>query len=166
MSLNSGTLNAFQPGTGTGGGTGARGPAGPAGPAGAAGAAGVAGATGWSPITALVIDGERIVRRLITWVNGTGNPPNTDAALATTPMYFSATGITTILADAVDIRGSVGDAGPRGPTGIDGLGGGLFVVSAEEGTGLSTVGGNGGDGFQFSYGNGANVTRNGIHHAI
>ncbi len=95
---------------------GPTGPAGPAGPAGATGATGAAGATGatgasaWTPILAVVSDGARRVLQVADWSGGSGTKPTTGA-------YVGPTGLTTTLANAVDIRALANtDSLPEGAT--------------------------------------------------
>ena len=92
---------------------GTAGPIGPAGPTGATGPQGPAGATGgtgsngsdgWSPVFSVVTDGTRRVLQVSDWTGGTGTKP-------TTGLYVSASGLTSTLASAVDIRGATGAAG-------------------------------------------------------
>jgi hypothetical protein len=84
------------------------------GPTGATGDAGDDGAPGddaWTPVFAIVTDGNRRVLQVSDWVDGGGTKP-------TTGLYVGATGLTAVLASGTDIRG------PQGPAGADGSGGG------------------------------------------
>ena len=76
---------------------------GPQGDAGTPGAAGSDGDTGWSPVLAVVEDGERRVHEVVDWTGGTGAKP---VELG----YLSTTGITATIAAATDIRGTAGAA--------------------------------------------------------
>ncbi len=93
--------------------SGLQGPPGPEGPMGADGATGPTGDTGtagadgfngWSPVFSVVTDSSRRVLQVSDWQGGTGTKP-------TTGLYVSATGLTSTLASAVDIRGPQGVAG-------------------------------------------------------
>ncbi len=98
------------------GATGAAGAAGATGATGPAGATGAEGDDGWSPITAIVTDGARRVLQVTDWTGGTGTKP-------AAPRYISASGFTTVLADAIDIRGTAGATGGAGATGAAGADG-------------------------------------------
>jgi hypothetical protein len=63
------------------------------------------GTDGWEPVYANVADGYRIVQQLVDWSGGGGTKPSVPATT-----YISATGLTTVIANAVDIRGSAGSA--------------------------------------------------------
>jgi GH35 family endo-1,4-beta-xylanase len=69
---------------------------------------GAAGTNGWSPVLATVVDGSRVVARLVSYTGGTGTAP-------TVPLnnYLGATGLTT-LALATDLRGAKGLDGAPG----------------------------------------------------
>lgn len=69
---------------------------------------------GWSPVYAVVSDGARRVLQITSWVGGTGTAP-------ASPRYVGASGLTTVLADAIDIRGTAGATGPTGATGPQGI---------------------------------------------
>lgn len=86
---------------------GAKGDKGDTGATGAPGTTGAAGSNGWSPVFAVVSDGERRVLYLSDWVGGTGTKP-------TTIGYVSSTGIVATVAGGVDIRGAQGAAGTGG----------------------------------------------------
>ena len=62
------------------------------------------GADGWSPLIAVVVDGERRVLRVIDWTGGAGAKPTVNG-------YIGSSGIVTDIADAVDTRGAVGATG-------------------------------------------------------
>jgi len=65
---------------------------------------GPAGDDGWSPVLAVVIDGERRVLRLVSYTGGTGTAPTIP-----TDNYLGPTGLTN-LAGATDVRGAAGTA--------------------------------------------------------
>jgi hypothetical protein len=69
--------------------------------------------TGWSPLFAVVSDGERRVLQIIDWTGGTGTEPST------TNQFIGAVGIVSSAAAAVDIRGAAGAAGTQGDPGVD-----------------------------------------------
>lgn len=95
---------------------GPQGPQGETGPAGADGADGATGATGpagtngtdgndgWSPVFAVVSDGDRRVLQVSDWQGGEGTKPATGK-------YVGATGLVDLLASGVDIRGPAGTGG-------------------------------------------------------
>lgn len=76
--------------------------------------AGPQGYAGWTPIVSVVTDGARRVLEVVDWAGGEGAKP-------TTGLYVGATGLTSVLASAVDVRGSAGAdstvAGPQGDKG-------------------------------------------------
>ena len=76
--------------------------------AGPTGPAGSDGDTGWSPILAIVADGERRVLRLVSWAGGTGTSP-----LIPADNYLGSSGLGN-LAAATDIRGAAGADGTGG----------------------------------------------------
>ena len=61
------------------------------------------GADGWSPLLAVVADGERLVQQVIDWTGGTGAKPAVKG-------YVGTSGIVANISDAVDIRGATGSA--------------------------------------------------------
>ena len=69
-------------------------------PEGADGTNGTNGTNGWTPILAVITDGERRVLRIYDWTGGSGTKPST------VDQYIGATGIVSTAAAAVDIRGS------------------------------------------------------------
>jgi hypothetical protein len=71
------------------------------------GANGTDGTDGWSPILAVVSDGNRRVLQIADWTGGEGTKPATGS-------YLGATGLVTDIADAVDIRGATGSGGGGG----------------------------------------------------
>jgi hypothetical protein len=99
--------------TGATGATGATGPQGDVGPSGGeTGATGAAGTNGWSPVHNLVADSERRVLQLDSWIGGTGTTETTHVG-----WYLTATGYSTDIASALDIRGAVGSTGATGADG-------------------------------------------------
>jgi len=62
------------------------------------------GTDGWSPIFAVVVDGERRVFQVVSWVGGTGSAPATG-------LYVADYGFTSNLAEARDLRGAIGSSG-------------------------------------------------------
>ena len=74
---------------------------------GTGGSAGAAGANGWSPVLSVITDGARRVLQVYDWVGGTGSKPAAGS-------YIGASGLTAVLASAVDVRGSVGATGAAG----------------------------------------------------
>lgn len=87
--------------TGPQGDTGPIGETGPQGETGPAGADGTDGDNGWSPILAVVTDGERRVLQVIDWDGGEGTPPASG-------LYVGASGLVVNIVDAVNIRGAAG----------------------------------------------------------
>jgi hypothetical protein len=88
------------------------------------GRAGVNGGNGWSPVFAIATDSARRVLQVIDWTGGTGTRP-------TTGQYVGASGLTSVLSDAIDVRGasSVG-SGNVNPTGT-GFANGRFALFAD-----------------------------------
>ena len=78
------------------------------GEAGTAGPPGPEGDDGWSPLLALVADGDRRVLQLQSWEGGEGNLP------AGVGEYLGLTGLVTTIGDGVDIRGIAGVDGVDG----------------------------------------------------
>jgi hypothetical protein len=62
------------------------------------------GDDGWSPVLTGVVDGERVVMQIGDWIGGTGIKP----AIG---QYISTTGLTGNIAEALDVRGTIGIAG-------------------------------------------------------
>lgn len=100
-------------GKGQDGRPGADGKEGPQGPAGRVGDRGSKGADGkdglqghdgWTPLLAVVADGERRVHRIIGWAGGTGNEPESG-------YYLGERGPVRDIGDATDIRGPAGARG-------------------------------------------------------
>lgn len=83
------------------------------GSSGTGGTTGTAGTNGWSPVLAVITDGARRVLQVYDWVGGTGGKPATGS-------YIGASGLTGVLASAVDVRGSVGATGATGAAGATG----------------------------------------------
>lgn len=87
-------------------------------PQGEPGTDGLDGDDGWSPVLAVVNDGDRRVHQVVDWQGGEGTKP-------TTGLYVGASGLTATIGDAVDIRGLPGANGSGtvasivGGTGID-----------------------------------------------
>lgn len=90
---------------------------------GADGADGKAGTNGWTPILAVVPDGDRRVIAVTSWTGGTGTAPNTG--------YYGSAGITPNIAQAVDIRGIQGVQGLSGADGQDGEKGDTGATGAD-----------------------------------
>jgi hypothetical protein len=59
------------------------------------------GNAGWSPILSLISDGNRRVLQVSGWVGGSGLPPDIGG-------YIGASGLVSLIANAIDIRGSEG----------------------------------------------------------
>ena len=59
------------------------------------------GGAGWSPVLSLVADGNRRVFQVVNWVGGSGTPPATGG-------YIGSSGLVSLIASAVDVRGSPG----------------------------------------------------------
>ncbi len=59
---------------------------------------------GWSPILAVVEDGERRVHQIVDWTGGAGTKPITG-------YYLSSAGLTLVITEATDVRGSQGLSG-------------------------------------------------------
>jgi len=68
--------------------------------------AGPQGDKGWQPVFANVPDGARIVQQLKDYTGGSGTKPTENIN-----SYVTATGFSTVIANAVDIRGVAGTAG-------------------------------------------------------
>ncbi|MCC7375779.1 MAG: hypothetical protein IT581_14065 [Verrucomicrobiales bacterium] len=65
---------------------------------------GGAGSNGWSPVFALVADGERRVYRVSDWAGGSGAKPATG-------QYVGSAGLVSDIAQATDLRGTSGGGG-------------------------------------------------------
>ena len=81
---------------------GTQGPRGPAGPS---------GDDGWSPVLANIVDGARVVQQVADWVGGGGTKPAVGD-------YIGASGLTSDIADATDIRGAAGQDGQDGQAAV------------------------------------------------
>lgn len=96
------------------------GPQGPAGTSGTIGTKGEQGFDGWTPVLSIVNRGNSDqVLQVVNWTNP--NPLATNKP--TFPMYIGATGFTSNIADAVNIKGSQGLRGLQGIQGANGLNG-------------------------------------------
>jgi hypothetical protein len=71
------------------------------------------GLDGWSPILAVVNDGERRVHQVVNWTGGSGTKPAAGS-------YVGPSGLVALIGDAVDVRGAVGATGSTGPQGPQG----------------------------------------------
>jgi hypothetical protein len=71
------------------------------------------GDDGWAPLLAVATDGTRRVLQVVDWTGGEGTKP-------TTLGYIGATGIVSLIANGVDIRGATGATGSTGSTGTPG----------------------------------------------
>lgn len=76
------------------------------------GQAGTNGTNGWTPILAVVPDGDRRVIAVTSWTGGSGTAPSTG--------YYGSSGIVQNISSAVDIRGIQGLQGLKGDDGIKG----------------------------------------------
>ncbi|MFN3758429.1 MAG: hypothetical protein ACK4SF_04360 [Algoriphagus aquaeductus] len=76
------------------------------------------GLNGWTPVFAVLSDGERRVLQVVDWVGGTGTKP-------TTGLYVGADGLKVSIGDGVDIRG------PQGPAGSGGGGSGTYITDLD-----------------------------------
>lgn len=85
-------------------GGGSAGPPGTNGTNGSNGSDGVDGFNGWSPVLATITDGARRVLQVVSWAGGTGTPPASGD-------YVGPTGLTAVLASAIDVRGPAGADG-------------------------------------------------------
>jgi len=70
------------------------------------GSNGADGANGWSPQLAIVLDGERHVLQLQSWVGGGGSTPGNEGS------YLGPYGYTTSISEAVDIGGTLQPLAP------------------------------------------------------
>ena len=95
----------------------------------------VSGPDGWSPVLAVVSDGERRVFQIADWVGGETAKPATGG-------YVGSTGIVGTAALAVDIRGPQGTDGSAGPSNVLSIGtvtGGASASATITGTSPSQV---------------------------
>lgn len=102
--------------------TGARGLRGYKGLKGLSGKDGVDGFNGWTPILAVVEDGERRVLKVTDWTGGSGLKPEFN-------VYVGADGYTYDIELAVDIRGEKGERGQNGVVKQGFGGGGSFDIT-------------------------------------
>jgi hypothetical protein len=79
------------------------------------GSNGANGTNGWTPVFAIISDGERRVLQLQNWTGGSGSTPGSEGC------YLGASGLTPNLNDAVDVRGARGSDGQPGPPGTNGV---------------------------------------------
>lgn len=101
-------------------------------PAGTNGIDGEDGNNGWTPILAVVEDGERRVQQVVDWADGTGTKP-------TTGLYVGTAGLVADIGDAADIRGGSGADGINGTDGTDGTDGADGADGADGNNGWSPV---------------------------
>ncbi|HEX9998166.1 MAG TPA: LamG-like jellyroll fold domain-containing protein [Abditibacterium sp.] len=94
------------------------------------GAPGADGENGWTPTLAIVSDGERRVQQVIDWTGGEGTKPATGK-------YVGATGLVTLIADGVNVRGPQGEQGATGATGPQGATGAQGPQGATGATGAA-----------------------------
>ena len=73
------------------------------------------GTNGWTPVFAIISDGERRVLQLQNWTGGSGSTPGNEG------YYLGASGLTPYLYDAVDVRGPSGSDGQPGTPGTNGV---------------------------------------------
>jgi len=76
-------------------------------------ATGAKGDKGWSPILAVISDGERRVLQVVDWTGGEGTKPATG-------LYVGVSGLVSNIASGIDIRGGAGADGIDGDDGADG----------------------------------------------
>lgn len=62
------------------------------------------GANGWTPVLAVVVDGDRRVQRVVDWTGGAGTKPATGS-------YVGPLGLEAAIGDATNIRGPAGASG-------------------------------------------------------
>lgn len=82
---------------------------------------GASGSNGWSPILAVITDGDRRVLQVIDWTGGTGTKP-------TSGLYVGSTGLVVPIASGVDIRGPAGAGGGASNVNIP-----LIIALTQEG---------------------------------
>jgi lysophospholipase L1-like esterase len=63
--------------------------------------------SGWTPVISIVADGVRSVQKVVDWTGGQGTKPPVG-------QYIGANGFVSAIAQAVDVRGQVGQVGPAG----------------------------------------------------
>lgn len=92
----------------------------------------IPGDNGWTPVFAIETDGARRVLKVVDWLDGEGTKPNIN-------VYVAVGGFTSVLADAVDIRGPAGVTGGNGLQGDQGVPGidgrGIDSITRTSGTG-------------------------------
>ena len=88
------------------------------------------GNDGWSPVFAIASDGARRVLQVDDWVGGEGSKPATGD-------YVGASGLTSTIGDAVDIRGGAGTDGDDGADGADPF----YLMTFDTGTSASGISG-------------------------
>ena len=101
---------------------GEKGDKGDAGLNGAQGIQGIQGAqgfSGWSPVMSIVARASDEVLQVVNWTNP--NPSATNKP--SFPVYVAATGFTTNIAEAINIKGSIGTQGIQGIQGANGTNG-------------------------------------------
>jgi hypothetical protein len=96
-------------------------------PIGLPGTPGENGFAGWTPVLAIVNDGARRVERLVDFIGGEGDKPDSEIG-----KYVGVTGFVTDITLAVDVRGAQGATGPQGAQGDAG------AVVIGEGTDILT----------------------------
>ncbi|NYT59420.1 hypothetical protein H0A65_10865 [Alcaligenaceae bacterium] len=99
-------------------------------PKGDAGSDGADGTDGWTPVWAVVADGERRVLRIDDWTGGTGTKPATG--------YLGPTGIVATIGDALDIRGAPGSGSVSTVNNVDPDGSGNVSLGISDIPNLST----------------------------
>lgn len=111
-------------------------PRGADGSTGSTGSAGSDGNDGWSPVFAIASDGARRVLQVDDWVGGEGSKPATGD-------YVGASGLTSTIGDAVDIRGAAGANGSNGSNGSNGADGAdpFYLMTFDTGTSASGISG-------------------------
>ncbi len=72
------------------------------------GSNGANGTNGWTPVFAIISDGERRVLQLQNWTGGSGSTPGSEG------YYLGADGFTPYIYEAVDLRGASGSDGSNG----------------------------------------------------
>lgn len=87
------------------------------------GPVGTIGPFGWTPLFALIEDGDRVVLQVADWTGGTIAKPATG-------QYVSAEGLVSDIEDAIDLRGPQGLPGANGTNGVDGADGADGIFSA------------------------------------
>jgi len=83
------------------------------------------GGNGWSPVLAVVADGDRRVYQVANWEGGEGTAPPVG-------QYIGATGFVSDIANAIDIRGKQGLQGIQGNPGADGAPGAVIIGEGAE----------------------------------